>query len=149
MTTPEASQLVIQAGAMTQGGDVFVLDMGEPVKIINLAKRMINLSGLTPKDDDNPNGEIEIQFTGLRPGEKLHEELLIGSDTRPTAHHKITRAQEGFTRWAELSPLLEELQRLIEVNDVRRLYACVSVMVELYTPNGEIVDKTYLASNGK
>ena len=115
---------------MTQGGDVFVLDMGEPVKIINLAKRMINLSGLTPKDDDNPNGEIEIQFTGLRPGEKLHEELLIGSDTRPTAHHKITRAQEGFTRWAELSPLLEELQRLIEVNDVRRLYACVSVMVE-------------------
>ena len=149
MTTPEASQLVIQAGAMTQGGDVFVLDMGEPVKIINLAKRMINLSGLTPKDDDNPNGEIEIQFTGLRPGEKLHEELLIGSDTTPTAHDKITRAQEGFTRWAELSPLLEELQRLIEVNDVRRLYSCVSVMVELYTPNGEIVDKTYLASNGK
>ena len=118
---------------MTQGGDVFVLDMGEPVQIINLAKRMINLSGLTPKDDDNPNGEIEIQFTGLRPGEKLHEELLIGSDTRRTAHHKSQGL--GNCRWAELSPLLEELQRLIEVNDVRRLYACVSVMVELYTPN--------------
>ena len=94
-------------------------------------------------------GRLKFNSRGLRPGEKLHEELLIGSDTRPTAHHKITRAQEGFTRWAELSPLLEELQRLIEVNDVRRLYACVSVMVELYTPNGEIVDKTYLASNGK
>src|SRR5699024_108932 len=102
MTIPEAAQLVIQAGSLGQGGDVFVLDMGEPVKIADLAEKMINLTGLTVKSDKNPAGDIAIKFTGLRPGEKLYEELLIGDDVIDTEHEMIMRANESMISWKEL-----------------------------------------------
>ena len=102
MTIPEAAQLVIQAGAMSKGGDVFVLDMGSPVKILDLAKKMIHLTGLSVIDDDNPNGDIEILFTGLRPGEKLYEELLIGDKVLKTDHQLILRSKEEMLPWSEL-----------------------------------------------
>ncbi len=111
MTIPEASQLVIQAGALGQGGDVFVLDMGEPIRILDLAKRMIHLSGLEIKDEDHPSGEIEISFTGLRPGEKLYEELLIGDKVSETPHPRILRAEEQIISWVELEKMLETLEK--------------------------------------
>ncbi|EPX8669810.1 polysaccharide biosynthesis protein, partial [Shigella sonnei] len=106
MTIPEASQLVIQAGAMGHGGDVFVLDMGDPVKIYDLAKRMIRLSGLSVRDDKNPDGDIAIEVTGLRPGEKLYEELLIGDSVQGTSHPRIMTANEVMLPWQDLSLLL-------------------------------------------
>ncbi|WP_061039764.1 polysaccharide biosynthesis protein [Vibrio coralliirubri] len=109
MTIPEAAQLVIQAGAMGKGGDVFVLDMGESVKITDLAANLINLSGLSVKNEENPHGDIEIQFSGLRPGEKLYEELLIGDNVAPTAHERIMTAQEVFLPINEYDTLLESL----------------------------------------
>lgn len=109
MTIPEAAQLVIQAGAMGKGGDVFVLDMGESVKITDLAENLINLSGLSVKNEENPHGDIEIQFSGLRPGEKLYEELLIGDNVEPTAHARIMTAQEVFLPIEEYNTLLESL----------------------------------------
>lgn len=109
MTIPEAAKLVIQAGAIGTGGDVFVLDMGEPVKIVDLATRMIHLSGLEIKDEERPNGDIEIEFTGLRPGEKLYEELLIGSNVSGTQHPGILRAEEHYLSWEETKNLLDEL----------------------------------------
>ncbi|EAA0628150.1 polysaccharide biosynthesis protein, partial [Shigella sonnei] len=109
MTIPEASQLVIQAGAMGHGGDVFVLDMGDPVKIYDLAKRMIRLSGLSVRDDKNPDGDIAIEVTGLRPGEKLYEELLIGDSVQGTSHPRIMTANEVMLPWQDLSLLLKEL----------------------------------------
>lgn len=109
MTIPEAAQLVIQAGAMGKGGDVFVLDMGEPVKIADLAKRMIHLMGLEVKDEVHPNGDIEIHYTGLRPGEKLYEELLIGENVRNTEHARIMAADEVMLDWHNMHQLLEEL----------------------------------------
>jgi FlaA1/EpsC-like NDP-sugar epimerase len=111
MTIPEASQLVIQAGAMGKGGDVFVLDMGEPVKIVNLAKKMIQLSGLTEKNQESPTGEIEIQFTGLRPGEKLYEELLIGNNVTGSNHPRIMTANEVYLTWPETHNLLNRLDK--------------------------------------
>ena len=109
MTIPEAAQLVIQAGAMGKGGDVFVLDMGEPVKIAELAAKLIKLSGFEVKDALNPNGDIEIQYTGLRPGEKLYEELLIGDNVGKTKHERIMTADEIYLPWSELEPLLQRL----------------------------------------
>ncbi|CAH6987288.1 Capsular polysaccharide biosynthesis protein CapD [Vibrio chagasii] len=109
MTIPEAAQLVIQAGAMGKGGDVFVLDMGESVKITDLAENLINLSGLSVKNEENPHGDIEIKFSGLRPGEKLYEELLIGDNVSPTAHERIMTAQEVFLPINEYDTLLESL----------------------------------------
>jgi FlaA1/EpsC-like NDP-sugar epimerase len=109
MTIPEAAQLVLQAGAMGKGGDVFVLDMGEPVKIADLAKRMIHLMGLEVKDDIHPNGDIEIRFSGLRPGEKLYEELLIGEKVRQTDHPRILAADEVYLRWEQMAELLTKL----------------------------------------
>jgi len=114
MTIPEAAQLVIQAGAMGRGGDVFVLDMGEPVKIHDLASRLIHLMGRTIRDDEHPHGDIEIEITGLRPGEKLYEELLIGSEVTETGHPKIRRAMEEYLEWPQT---LEFLQRLLESAD--------------------------------
>ncbi|MDR6853958.1 FlaA1/EpsC-like NDP-sugar epimerase [Variovorax guangxiensis] len=96
MTIPEAAQLVIQAGAMASGGDVFVLDMGEPIRIVDLARRMVELSGMTVRDADNPAGDIEIRVVGLRPGEKLYEELLIGDNPMPTLHPRILKARDDF-----------------------------------------------------
>lgn len=117
MTIPEAAQLVIQAGAMGEGGDVMVLDMGESVKIVDLAKRMINLSGFSHKEEANPDGDIEILFTGLRPGEKLYEELLIGDNTLSTSHECIMRAKEHALTWEELEPLLIELEAAVKAED--------------------------------
>ncbi|WP_410329439.1 polysaccharide biosynthesis protein [Marinobacter sp.] len=109
MTIPEASQLVLQAGAMGEGGEVFVLDMGEPVKIADLARKMIRLMGLTEKNEDNPYGDIQITYTGLRPGEKLYEELLIGDDQQRTAHPRIMMAREQSLSWPEIDELLGKL----------------------------------------
>ncbi|GDY24113.1 PII uridylyl-transferase [Agarivorans sp. Toyoura001] len=117
MTIPEAAQLVIQAGSMANGGEVFVLDMGEPVKIAELAKRMVHLSGLEVRDDENPDGDIELQYTGLRPGEKLYEELLVGDDERPTDHPRILTANESFMPWNELMALFDELNDACEAMD--------------------------------
>ncbi|WP_429146715.1 polysaccharide biosynthesis protein [Aeromonas rivipollensis] len=124
MTIPEASQLVIQAGAMGNGGDVFVLDMGQPVKILDLAHRMIRLSGLTLKNEKNPNGDIAVKITGLRPGEKLFEELLIGDDVQGTDHPRIMTAHEGMLPWEELREILLELDKAchsFEHDEIRRI----------------------------
>ncbi len=118
MTIPEAVELVIQAGAMATGGDVFLLDMGEPVRIIELARKMIELSGLTVRDDLTGNGDIAIEIIGLRPGEKLHEELLIGDNPRPTMHPRIFKAHEEFIPWVDLREKIAKLSAILEKNDV-------------------------------
>lgn len=143
MTIPEAAQLVIQAGAMAHGGDVFVLDMGEPVKIIDLAKRMIELSGLRIKDQENPDGDIEIQITGMRPGEKLYEELLIGDNPNPTFHQRIMKAHEEFVNWNALSLSLGELQTALNKNDIVLIRNILGYLVVGYEPHNEIVDWIY------
>jgi FlaA1/EpsC-like NDP-sugar epimerase len=123
MTIPEAAQLVLQASSMAEGGDVFVLDMGQPVKIIDLARRMILLSGLQVRDTGRPDGDIEIQVTGLRPGEKLYEELLIGKNSEPTYHPQILRAQEEFLQWSSLDPALRALSQnlgMLSIEDLKR-----------------------------
>ncbi len=125
MTIPEAAQLVIQAGAMGKGGDVFVLDMGEPVKIADLAKRMIHLMGLEVKDEVHPNGDIEIKYTGLRPGEKLYEELLIGENVRSTEHPRIMAADEVMLKWSDMHKLLDELSIACDDYDVERIVEIV------------------------
>ena len=140
MTIPEAAQLVIQAGAMAKGGDVFVLDMGEAVRIMDLARRMVELSGLTVKDASNPDGDIEIVITGLRPGEKLYEELLIGNDPKPTPHPRIMKAHEKFIPWSELAPRLGELEAALDAIDVPAIRRLLQQLVEDYTPSDEIVD---------
>lgn len=147
MTIPEAAQLVVQAGAMTEGGDVFVLDMGEPVKIIDLAYRMVELSGLLVKDDKNPYGDIEIQVTGLRPGEKLYEELLIGENPQPTAHPRIMKAHEDFLPWNALSDELKLLSFAVENNQVEIIRATLRRLVHGYVAHSELVDLVYLKEN--
>jgi FlaA1/EpsC-like NDP-sugar epimerase len=144
MTIPEASQLVIQAGAMGKGGEVFVLDMGQSVKIMDLAVRMIELSGLTLQDADNPDGDIEIEITGLRPGEKLYEELLIGDNPEPTSHPRIMKAHEDFLPWPALEEKLNALRIALDVNDVGVLRTMLQQLVSGYQPSGEIVDWVYL-----
>ncbi|QLF71738.1 polysaccharide biosynthesis protein (plasmid) [Peteryoungia desertarenae] len=140
MTIPEASQLVIQAGAMAEGGDVFVLDMGEPVRIMDLARRMVELSGLTVKDDSNPDGNIEFVTTGLRPAEKLYEELLIGDNPTPSPHPLIMRAREDFLPWSRLETSLKDLERCMDKGDVRGTKALLASLVSGYTPTADIVD---------
>jgi len=140
MTIPEAAQLVLQAGAMAEGGDVFVLDMGSPVRIIELARRMAELSGHPIKDKANPDGDIEIEITGLRPGEKLYEELLIGDDPSPTAHRRIMKARESYIGWAELRPSLSRLERVTRENDVDQVREILRQLVAGYLPADEIVD---------
>ena len=137
MTIPEAAQLVIQAGAMGEGGDVMVLDMGEPVKIVDLAKRMIHLSGFSHKDAENPDGDIEIQITGLRPGEKLYEELLIGDNTLPTSHSRIMRAAEHALCWDELEPLLFELEAAIKAENSDAIRSLLKKAVPEFNPQSE------------
>ena len=144
MTIPEASQLVIQASAMAKGGDVFVLDMGQSVKIIDLARRMIELSGLTVKDEQNPDGDIEIEITGLRPGEKLYEELLIGDNPKTTSHSRIMKADEQFIPWAELEGQLRSLEMALNMNDVGVIRLMMEKLVSGYMPSDEIVDWVYL-----
>ncbi len=144
MTIPEAAQLVIQAGAMAKGGDVFVLDMGQPVKIMDLARRMVELSGLTVKDEQNPEGDIEIAVTGLRPGEKLYEELLIGDNPKPTVHPRIMKAHEEFIPWAEFEAKLTALEMALNVNDVGVTRLMMQQLVAGYIPSDDIVDWVYL-----
>lgn len=144
MTIPEAAQLVIQAGAMAKGGDVFVLDMGQSVKIIDLARRMVELSGLTVKDEQNPEGDIQINVTGLRPGEKLYEELLIGDNPKPTVHPRIMQAHEEFIPWAEFEAKLTALEMALNVNDVGVIRLMLQQLVAGYTPSDDIVDWVYL-----
>lgn len=140
MTIPEAAQLVIQAGAMGQGGDVFVLDMGKPVKIAVLAEKMIHLSGLSVRSDTNPHGDIAIEFTGLRPGEKLYEELLIGDNVSPTEHPMIMRASEEHLPWDSFKRVLGDLLTAVERDDYDRVRQLLRETVSGYKPEGEIVD---------
>lgn len=148
MTIPEAAQLVIQAGAMGQGGDVFVLDMGLPVKIAELAEKMVNLSGLTLRTEQNPHGDIAIEFTGLRPGEKLYEELLIGDNVSPTQHPMIMRANEDHLPWEDLKVALSDLLQAVEQDNYDRVRQLLRQTVSGYAPEGEIVDWIYLAKAG-
>jgi FlaA1/EpsC-like NDP-sugar epimerase len=134
MTIPEAAQLVLQAGAMARGGEVFVLDMGQPVKIMDLARRMIQLSGLSVRDERNLGGDIEIKVTGLRPGEKLYEELLIGDNPEGTAHERIMKAREDHVSWSELEPLLAEIRLAAEQQDQQRMLEILSLLVHGYGP---------------
>ncbi|KAA6177389.1 polysaccharide biosynthesis protein [Pseudomonas marginalis] len=143
MTIPEAAQLVIQAGSMGQGGDVFVLDMGEPVRIVELAEKMIHLSGLSVRSDKNPHGDIAIEFTGLRPGEKLYEELLIGDNVVATQHPMIMSANEDHLDWEILKGKLSELLAAVDADDYSRVRQLLRDTVSGYAPDGEIVDWIY------
>ena len=140
MTIPEAAQLVLQAGSMAQGGDVFVLDMGRPIKILDLARRMVQLAGLSVRDETNPNGDLEIRFTGLRPGEKLYEELLIGKDVTGTQHPMIMRAVEHALGWDEVLALLTELSNVVRRFDVRAAREVLQRAVREYRPTSAITD---------
>ena len=144
MTIPEAAQLVIQAGAMAKGGDVFILDMGEPVKIVDLAKNLIQLSGLSVKDENNPKGDIEITYTGLRPGEKLYEELLIGGDNvRKTAHPRIMTAEEVYLPFEQLSEVLSELENSCKDANYMAIRQTLLNAPTDFNPTTEIVDVLY------
>ena len=140
MTIKEASELVIQSGAMAKGGDVFLLDMGEPIRIYDLAKKMIQLSGLKLKDKNNPNGDIEILITGLRPGEKLYEELLIENNSLPTIHPKIFKAQDDFISWPLLKKEIEILEKSVLENDLENIILVLKKLVKGYKPSKDIVD---------
>lgn len=140
MTIPEAAQLVIQAGAMGQGGDVFVLDMGESVKIIDLARQMIRLSGLEVKDENNPDGDIAIEVTGLRPGEKLYEELLIGDEVQKTTHPRIMTANEIMLPWQELSDILERMDSACRDSNQQNLRALLLEAPTGFVPKDGICD---------
>jgi FlaA1/EpsC-like NDP-sugar epimerase len=128
---------------MGQGGDVFVLDMGEPVKIVELAEKMIHLSGLSVRSPANPSGDIAIEFTGLRPGEKLFEELLIGDDVSPTVHPMIMVANEDYVSWDLLRDRLGALLNAVAVDDFARIRQLLRELVNGYAPSGEIVDWIY------
>lgn len=140
MTIPEAAQLVIQAGSMGRGGDVFVLDMGEPVKIAELAEKMVHLSGLNVCSEKNVHGDIAIEFTGLRPGEKLYEELLIGDNVVATQHPMIMSANEDHLPWEQLKVKLDELMAAVTKDEYSRVRMLLRETVSGYTPEGEIVD---------
>ena len=147
MTISEAVELVIQSGAMGSGGDVFVLDMGEPVKIFDLAKKMIELSGLKVMDADNLNGDIEIKFTGLRPGEKLYEELLVDGKMKKTRNKLIMRAEEPMIEWSELALLLEELNEACLKNHTSGVRKIISKLVPEFKPQSQILDFTEQTDN--
>tara|TARA_R100000501_G_scaffold16367_1_gene29797 strand:- start:4 stop:1146 length:1143 start_codon:yes stop_codon:yes gene_type:complete len=140
MTIPEASQLVLQAGSMGQGGEVFVLDMGEPVRIADLARKMIHLMGLEEKTEDNPDGDIEIIYTGLRPGEKLYEELLIGDNPQGTAHPRIMMAREVSLPWAEVEDFLNKFSHASQAFDCQAVIELLKQARTGYAPNGELAD---------
>jgi FlaA1/EpsC-like NDP-sugar epimerase len=140
MTIPEAAQLVIQAGAMGKGGDVFVLDMGQPVRIDDLARRMVTLMGLTVRDESNPDGDIEIHYTGLRTAEKLYEELLIGSNVTGTDHPRIMRAVEHSLPWERVRQLLDDLLIALSSFDCRRAMTRLTDAVAEYQPDSKIED---------
>ncbi len=147
MTIQEASQLVIQAGAMAEGGDVFILDMGEAVKIIDLAYRMVELSGLQVRDEKNPDGDIAIVVTGLRPGEKLYEELLIGDNSQPTAHPRIMKAHENFIAWEPLKKKLQPLLLAVNNNNAEIIRHLLKGLVSGYRPASDTPGIITLAEN--
>jgi FlaA1/EpsC-like NDP-sugar epimerase len=144
MTIPEAAQLVIQAAAMANTGDLFVLDMGQPVKIHDLAERIVELSGLTVRNELRPDGDIEIQITGLRPGEKLYEELLIGCDPKPTSHPRIMKAREDFVPWREINAVLKGIELALNVNDVAAIRRIMLSLGVGYAPADDIVDWVFM-----
>ena len=144
MTITEAAQLVIQAGSMGKHSEVFVLDMGKSIKIIDLIKKMINLSGFTIRDDKNPTGDIKIKIVGLRPGEKLYEELLIGDDPQKTDHIKIKKANDSFIPFAQLELELNNLKSLLDENSINEVKKLLEKLLKLYKSNSHIVDHLYV-----
>jgi FlaA1/EpsC-like NDP-sugar epimerase len=144
MTIPEAAQLVIQAGAMASGGEVFVLDMGDPVRIVDLARNMIELSGLSVRDSEHPDGDIELEFVGLRPGEKLYEELIIGNDASATNHAGIMKANEEFLSWSEISKYLEQLGTAVDNNNPVEIRTILRMVVGDYEPESQVVDHIFM-----
>ena len=148
MTIPEAAQLVLQAGAMAKGGDVFVLDMGSPVKILDPARRMIHMSGLTIRDEKHPDGDIEITFTGLRPGEKLYEELLIGDNVTGTDHPLIMKAIEESVPWKTLNQLLHSLEDACDQFDQKKAISILSSLVPISAPS-DAVRAPHTAHHGR
>jgi FlaA1/EpsC-like NDP-sugar epimerase len=149
MTIPEAAQLVIQAGSMGSGGDVFVLDMGSPVRIADLAKRMIQLAGYTVRDDKNPDGDIEIRFTGLRPAEKLFEELLIGKNVTGTEHPRILRAMEHSLTWEQMRHVLDDLAQCSVRFDCERAREILLRAVPEYRPTDKVQDHVWLQGGSR
>ena len=149
MTIPEAAQLVIQAGAMGKGGDVFVLDMGKSIKIYDLAANMIHLSGFDVKSDHNPNGDIEIKITGLRPGEKLYEELLIGDNVEKTDHSRIMTANEICLTWAELEQVLARLEIACQGFDNLVIRELLLAAPTGFAPKDDICDLVWNASQAE
>jgi FlaA1/EpsC-like NDP-sugar epimerase len=147
MSIPEAAQLVLQAGSMSSGGEVFVLDMGQPVRIYDLAIRMVELSGLKIKTEEDPDGDIEVKVIGLRSGEKLYEELLIGNDPSPTVHPRILKAKEHYVQLNEIKQKLNEINRLMACNDILSIQKILSQLVEGYSANNDIVDHIFVNSH--
>ena len=147
MTITEAAQLVIQAGAMSKGGDVFLLDMGEPIKIYDLAVKMIALTGFSTKNFLNKTGDIEIKITGLRPGEKLYEELLLSNNPKKTIHPRIFKSDEPFIEFNILNKEIDSLQNSIKNNDIENILETIKKVVTDYSPNSSIVDHTFNESN--
>ena len=140
MTIPEAVELVIQAGAMAKGGEIFVLDMGEPVRIYDLAVKMIQLSGLQVIDENNLEGDIEIQYTGLRPGEKLYEELLIEGNFSTTENELIMQAKEVMINWDKLEPMLAQIKEAAKNADTEKIYNLLSQLVPQFNPKSNDFD---------
>ncbi|WP_241491911.1 polysaccharide biosynthesis protein [Sphingomonas endophytica] len=149
MTIPEAAQLVVQASAMARGGEVFVLDMGEPVRIVDLARNMIELCGLTVRTADNPDGDIEIATVGMRPGEKLYEELLIGADPRTTSHPRIMMATEHHLPWPMLRQQLDVMEAHVEAGEVAAARDLLCALVAEFAPASDIVDWIALRRDGR
>lgn len=147
MTIPEAAQLVVQAGAMAEGGEVFLLDMGKPVKIDDLARKMIRLMGLEVRDENNPDGDIEIKYTGLRPAEKLYEELLISGNATGTEHERIWRANEHSVSWSAIEAATKAIERAVAAYDCERMREILQTTVEEYAPPGGLVDSIWRASH--
>ena len=145
MTVAEAAQLVIQAGAMGEKAEVFVLDMGESVKIRDLIYKMIKLSGFSVKDEENLNGDIEVKVVGLRPGEKLFEELLIGDNPQKTRHSKIKKISEPFIPMDQLEEDLLNLKVLLDSNMVSEVKALLEKLLNNYKSNSEIVDHIFVS----
>jgi FlaA1/EpsC-like NDP-sugar epimerase len=146
MTLPEAAELVLQAAAMSSGGEVFVLDMGQPIRILELARNMVELAGLTVRSSDEPGGDIEIVEIGLRPGEKLYEELLIGNNPSPTEHPRILKADEAFLTLDALLPKLHRVAALVESEDRSALLAALRDMVPEFRSDRGVMDWVHLQS---
>ena len=144
MLISEAVELLIQAGAMSKSGEVFVLDMGEPVKIYELAKKMINLSGLKLKNEENKDGDIEIIYSGKRPGEKLFEELLIGENVMPTKHSMIMKANESFMNFSEIKAILSDLDDAVSRNEYESIRSLLIKAVPEFNPEYGLDDIVYL-----